>query len=172
MKAITLIILSVSVWSCAERMDEDPALSTILTVGKKMPSFVYTTPDGVEKSSDDLKGKVILINFFATWCGPCIKELPYLQEKVYETIQDQEFVLLCLGREHNAEELNVFAEQKKLNLPFYPDPDRKIYSLFAEKFIPRNFLINREGTVIFEGTGFEKNEFDSMVKLIETELDH
>jgi len=134
------------------------------------PLFTATTLDGKEISIEKLKGKVILINYFATWCGPCLKEMPYIESEIYKKIDDEDFVLVCIGREHTAEELVKFKEEKGFDLPIAPDPKREIYSKYAKMMIPRNFVIGRDGKVIYQHIGFEMEEFENMVKVIKDEL--
>ena len=84
--------------------------STLNKVGDKAPAFKATTIDGQLIDTKDLKGKVIWVNFFATWCPPCKKELPVLQDSVYLKYKDnKDFVLVVLGREHTVDELKEFA---------------------------------------------------------------
>ena len=144
--------------------------TTYVFEGDNAPLFTATTLDGKEISIEQLKGKVILINYFATWCGPCMKEMPLLESEIYKKITDDDFVLVCIGREHTAEELVKFKEEKGFDLPMAPDPKREIYSKYAKMMIPRNFVIGRDGKVIYQHIGFEMGEFKKMIAIIKNEL--
>src|SRR5439155_18418492 len=117
-----------------------------------------------------LKGKVVLLNFFATWCGPCNAEMPALQ-KLHEQFKDKPFVAVSVGREHSIEEVKKFAESKKLTFTFAADPKREAYKLFATQFIPRSYVIDREGAIVFQTMGFDAAEgTKQMVAAIEKAL--
>lgn len=141
--------------------------TTFVKAGDTAPSFTCRTIDGKTIDISKLKGKIIMINFFATWCPPCNLELPVLQKNVWNRYKDNpDFVLLILGREHNEKEVRDFAASKNLTMPFAPDPDRKIFSLFASQNIPRNVIIGRDGKVLSESTGYTEEEFKNIEKLL------
>ena len=120
---------------------------------------------------DRFKGKTVLITFFATWCGPCRKELPHIQAEIYNKYKNNpNFELIILGREHSWAEVNKFKADNKFTMLFYPDPERKVYSLFAKQSIPRNFLISAEGKIIFSTIGFEEKDFKQLKKIIDNQL--
>jgi peroxiredoxin len=148
----------------------EPDTTTYIFEGDIAPSFNVTTLDGEKIDTEKLRGKVILINYFATWCPPCLEEMPYIESEIYKKIRDEDFVLICIGREHTAEELVKFEEEKGLDLPLAPDPEREIYSKYAKMMIPRNFVIGKNGKVIYQHIGFEMDEFERMVNVIKTEL--
>ena len=112
-----------------------------------------------------------MINFFATWCGPCLQELPVLQKNVWDKFKGNEnFQLIILGRQHNETEVKNFVTGKKFTMPFAPDPERKIYSLYATQFIPRNVIIGKDGRIIFQSMGYTPEEFRKIEKLLAERL--
>lgn len=141
---------------------------TLVKEGQKAPDFTFETAPGKTTKLSDYKGKVVWINFFATWCGPCRAELPHLQKEVFDPYKNNKnFVLLILGREHSWDEVNKFKTEQKLTMPFYPDPERKVFSLYANQNIPRNFIVDKEGNVVVSSLGFNEKEFAEIKKKVE-----
>jgi len=140
--------------------------TTLTKVGDMAPVFKCRTIDGKSMDINKLKGKVIMLNFFATWCPPCNLELPVLQKKVWEKYRNNpDFVLIILGREHSESEIRDFVTKKKLTMPFAADPKREIFSLYATQNIPRNVLIGKDGRIIYQSTGFSEEEFSKIENL-------
>ena len=172
MKRQTLVLLAtgLAVLMVAARADEYED-TTVTRAGDKAPQFTCETIDGEIFSLKEQAGKVVFINFFATWCGPCLGELPELEKSIHEAFKDEaDFKLIVIGREHTAAELKEFRMQKGLELPFAPDPDRSIYSLYATKFIPRNIIIGRDGVVKFAEAGFSEEKLKALVTIVKQEL--
>lgn len=141
---------------------------TLAKEGEKAPDFTFEVSKETTKKLSDLKGKVVWINFFATWCGPCRKELPHLQKDVYEKYAGNEnFELIILGREHSWDEVNKFKTDNKFVMPFYPDPERAVFSKFAKQNIPRNFIIDKNGNIAVASTGFNEKEFRKIIAKVD-----
>lgn len=149
---------------------DDVASSTILNIGDKLPSFSVPSLNGETLSSNELKGKVVLINFWATWCPPCRAEFPLLQKDIYDAIKDNNFRVLAISRGEETDTVKNFIDKYKYTFPVYLDKEAKVYNLFANKYIPRNFVIGKDGKVKWVSTGFKKDEFYEMVNLIKREL--
>lgn len=142
-----------------------------LKKGDKLPEFQLKSTVYGDVSSADLKGKVVLVSLFATWCGPCQKELADVEQVLWPKYKDnKDFVLLVIGREHTDEQLKSYNERKKFTFPLYPDLKREVFSLFAEKSIPRAYLFNKEGEAVYTSIGYEKEEFNHLMDEIETAL--
>jgi len=163
---VILILFILGGYSCFAQEE-----TTFVKLAGPVPDFNYEISPGLTKSISELKGKTILITFFATWCGPCRKELPHIQSDIYNKYKkNPNFEILIFGREHSWEEVNKFKTENKFSMPFYPDPERKIYSKFAGQYIPRNFLISPEGKILFSSIGFDEKDFTALKNLIETQL--
>lgn len=149
----------------------DKSASDIVRVGDTMPAFTIHHDDGSRLESASLKGKVVLINFFATWCPPCQKELAEVQKTLWPKYRDNKnFKLMVIGREHNDKELASYNERKGFDFPLYPDKDRSVYGAFAKSLIPRTYLIGKDGKVIYTGSGFTQEEFEELLTKIDNAL--
>ena len=180
MKKITslIVVILLGIYSCnyKEKKAEkeyklDMIKSTLTEVGQKVPEFTYITLSNDTININDLQGKVVFMNFFATSCPICIKELPFVENEIWAKYKDDEnFELIVFGREHIAEEMIAFKEKNNYTFNIVPDPGRRIYSLFAEKYIPRNIVLNRDGNIIYQATGFTDEEFVKLKEVLKTEL--
>ncbi|MCZ4693568.1 TlpA family protein disulfide reductase [Ancylomarina euxinus] len=164
MKRYLLLVLAL-VFTSSLWADENEG--NLTKKGQLAPDFTITSLDGDLFKLSDLKGKVILVNFFATWCGPCMKELPELEKQLWPRFKNENFKMISIGREHTVTELKKFQCAKEFTFPIAADPQRHIYAKYAEKYIPRNYIIDKEGYIIFQGKGFSQKELDEMMEIIE-----
>ena len=143
----------------------------LVKVGDKMPAFTIMRDDGTTLSSASLEGKVVLVNFFATWCPPCQKELAEVQERLWPAYKDRkDFALLVIGREHSDADLVKYNERKGFDFPLYPDKNRAIFGAFAKNLIPRSYLIGKDGDVIYMSKGYTEEEFGELMAKIKDAL--
>lgn len=117
-----------------------------LSKGKPAPDFTLRTLDGKKVSLSELKGKVVLVNFWATWCPPCREEMP-LFEKVYKKYKDKGFEILAVSTDSSVEPVKKFVEEFNVSFPVLLD-DGKVSSLYSIQGLPTSFLIDREGKVV------------------------
>ena len=142
-----------------------------LKLGDTLPKFELKSSVNGDVKLADLKGKVVLVNLFATWCGPCQKELAEVQSTLWPKYKDNKnFVMLVIGREHTDEDLKKYNERKKFTFPLYPDPKREVFSLFAEKSIPRSYLFGKDGKLLYSSIGYTAEEFQKLMESIEKAL--
>ena len=147
----------------------DEQESTKTKVGQPAPDFTVKTLDQKEFNLNEHKGKPVLVNFFATWCGPCLAELPHVQKEIWEKFKDNGLVMIAIGREHENAELVDFQKKNKFTFPIAGDPKRGTYSRYASAYIPRTYLINKEGKIVYQSVGFEEKEFKSLLAAVEKE---
>ncbi len=142
-----------------------------LKTGDPIPEFVLQSSVHGNLKSGDLNGKVVLISLFATWCAPCQVELAEIQEHLWPKFKDNKaFEFIVIGREHTDEELSKYNEKKGFTFPLYPDPERKAYSQFAEKSIPRAYLFGKDGKLVHASVGYKAGDVNEVIKLIEKAL--
>jgi thiol-disulfide isomerase/thioredoxin len=134
------------------------------------PGFNLTDLDGEQHTLDDYRGKVIMLNFWATWCPPCRHEIPSM-ESIYQDLGDKGFVVLAINQFETPD--HVFAYMGQLSVfPTFPIPfdlDSKVSELYGVKGLPTTLLINRQGQVVYRAVG-GRNFDHPQVRAIVNEL--
>ena len=159
MLALIVIIIAVIVLlpSCGNRSAKGGASqsdsTTLVKVGDPAPDFSVALFDGSHLTLSELRGKVVLLNFWATWCPPCRQELTRVQKDLIDRFAGRDFLFLPVSR----------GEKRS-------DSTRTIYDRYATNFIPRNYLIDRDGRIITATIGYSPEEFDELIAAIERAL--
>jgi thiol-disulfide isomerase/thioredoxin len=133
--------------SAAER----PATSD---VGKPAPAYAAVTLDGDSVSLAALRGKVILLNIWATWCHPCREEIPVLQ-RLHQAYAGRGLALVGVSVDARGEEAKVrdFARSFGMTYPIWHDPDERASATFLAIGVPATYLIGRDGTLLWRHVG-------------------
>jgi len=151
--------------------DDAPDHDALTKTGDVAPDFEVTTLENKRVRLFDLKGKVVLINFFATWCGPCLAELPRLQSELWKPNEKRGLIVLAIGREHTMEELTEFLHEHHFSFSIGPDPHRTIFKQYAAQSIPRNYVIGPDGRIAYQSMGYSPPRFQKLIEAVEKELD-
>lgn len=140
-------------------------------IGDNLPQFTIKSDTYGNVTPADLKGKVVMISLFATWCPPCQKELADIEKKLYPKYKgNKDFKLLVVGREHTDADLEKYNKKKKFTFPLYPDPKREVFSKFADQSIPRTYLFGKNGKLVYASSGYSAEEFKKLMDAVENEL--
>ncbi|WP_445715083.1 TlpA family protein disulfide reductase [Flavobacterium sp.] len=167
MKKTIILFLFISNILFSQNFDEGTGISK-LKIGDKVPNFEFVDLDGKLINFNEYKGKYVLINFFASWCAPCVKEMPLIENEIWKSHKNSDdFIILSFGRGHSNEEVKKFILEKGFSFPIFSDQNKKIFDIFALSFIPRNYIIDKDGIVIYSEGGFRLEEFNNMKKKIE-----
>ncbi|MGH7976745.1 MAG: TlpA family protein disulfide reductase [Limisphaerales bacterium] len=171
MKKLLFLIFSFGSFSAFAQtnLDQDLEQSTLIKVGAAAPAVHFKTIDGKDFDLKDARGKIVLIDFFATWCGPCIAEMPHLQNEIWSKFKDKNFVMVAIDREESEQVVKDFQSKRQFGFSIACDPKREIYSKFATKYIPRNFLIDANGQIVFQSVGYTESDFNNLVTAVEKE---
>jgi peroxiredoxin len=153
----------------AQSVVVDPQ-TTLTKIGVVAPSVHLKTIDGKDFDLQDARGKVVLLNFFATWCGPCMEEMPHLQDQIWDRFKDRNFIMVAVDREEAENVVKAFETKRQFGFPIACDPKREIYSKFATKYIPRNFLISAKGVIVFQSMGYTEADFNDLIAAIDREI--
>mgnify|MGYP001818585285 FL=1 len=119
-------------------------------IGKGVPAPNFSLPDleGKKVSLTDFKGKVVLLNIWATWCAPCVAEMPSM-ENLYQELKHEDFELLAISiDESGAEAVKPFLEKHKLGFPVLLDTTGKIKNLYRTTGVPESFIIDKDGMIV------------------------
>lgn len=156
----------------SEIMDDDDR-GYVVKVGDIAPDFTMMLPNGDSVQLSSLRGKVVMLQFTASWCGVCRKEMPHIENDIWKRHKDNPaFALYGIDREEPVEKVNELIEKTGVTYPIGLDPDAGIFTLFAEETagITRNVIIDRDGKIVMLTRLFEMEEFNEMVQVIDNLL--
>ena len=116
--------------------------------GKPLPDFSLMDLKGEKHSLSDYKGKVVLLNFWATWCPPCVKEMPSMQ-RLQDKYQSKDFEILAVNMGEDSTTIEIFLQKMTLNFPILLDSDGAILKQWKIFAFPTTFLVDREGNIAY-----------------------
>lgn len=124
--------------------------------GNRAYDFTLLDREGNEISLSSLQGKVVFLNFWASWCGPCKSEMPHIQ-KVYEEYMEKDVVILAVNitasEKNGIEGVNSFLKENKFTFPVLYDKDGSVATEYRVTGIPQTYIINKEGIIVNSMTG-------------------
>lgn len=150
-----------------QSQEDEIASTTLVKEGMQAPDFTVKMFDGSELTLSKLKGKVVLVNFWATWCPPCREELTRVQSDLIDRFADRAFVFLPISRGEEPTTVADFRTKMNYTFPMGLDAERTIYDQYASNYIPRNFLIDQQGKVVMATVGYEPEEFERLIAKID-----
>ena len=146
----------------------------IVKIGDPCPDFKLEFPDGSYTSVNELQGKVIMLQFTASWCSVCIKEMPHIEKEVWGVYKNLGLMVIGIDRDEPVQTVRQFAKETQISYPLALDPGANIFGLFAHKEsgVTRNIIINPKGEIVFLTRLFDPEEFKKMIQVIHSELEN
>lgn len=141
----------------------------IVKVGEPCPDFKLELANGETVTLADLKGKVVVLQFTASWCSVCRVEMPHLEKEVWQAFKNEDFMLIGVDRDEPLKIVIKFAKEMKITYPLALDPGANIFAKFAHKEagVTRNVVIDQTGRIRFLTRLYEKKEFKQMIEVID-----
>ncbi len=172
MKLITLVTIfaMIILLSCSNPVNTVQAdRGYHVSVGDSVENIVFTFPDSSSVSLDDLKGKVVVLQFTASWCSVCRKEMPFLEKEVWQKNKNNDFLLIGVDFKQSIDTILSFTKHMKITYPMASDPDGEIFYKFSRKNtgVTRNVVIDKNGRIAYLTRLFNREEFDNMKKKID-----
>ena len=141
----------------------------IVKVGDMAPDFTLKMDNGKTIHLSELRGKVVMLQFTASWCGICRKEMPYIESDIWQKYKgNKDFVLVGIDREETAEKVAYLKDVTKITYPLAYDTTGDVFRLYAHPNagITRNVLIDKKGRIVLLTRKFEAQEFKGLCEKI------
>jgi peroxiredoxin len=167
---ISLIIITFNLSFAQQKSVYDNGY--LVKTGDMAPDFAIREAGGKSYRLYDLRGKVVMLQFTASWCSVCRTEMPFIEKEIWLPKKGQGLVVLGIDRDEPEDKVLKFQKDIAVTYPLVLDPGAEIFGLFAQKEagVTRNVIIDRNGKIIFLTRLFEREEFDEMKKVIFSEL--
>lgn len=149
---IALFFLSIS--ACKQETDR----GYIVKTGQIAPDFTISTSEGKLFKLSENRGKIIMLQFTASWCSVCRKEMPHIENEIWQPLKEKAFVLIGLDMDEPIDVVRNFAQQMKITYPLAVDSNAVVFSLYAKKEagVTRNVIIDQQGKIVYLTRLYEK----------------
>jgi peroxiredoxin len=164
---ITLLFTTQFNWA-----QEDVTRGYKVNVGEQSPTLNFNLLDGTAITNENLKGKVVVLQFTASWCSVCIKEMPHLESEVWQQFKNENFILIGIDLKEEREKVLKFIDRMNVTYPFTIDEDGALFESFTlpNAGVTRNIVLDKNGKIIFLSRLYDEKEFSEMVTVIDAEL--
>ena len=155
---------------CIKAFAQDDVRGYFVQVGDKAPNITIQYIDGTQKKLSDFKGKTVMIQFTASWCGVCRKEMPFIENDIWQKYKNNpKFVLIGIDLMETPEKTQQFAKDINITYPLTLDPEGKAFYSYAAQGagVTRNVIIDKKGKIVFMTRLYDPEEFKKMCEAID-----
>jgi len=142
----------------------------IVKIGQPVPDFDIVLPNGTATNMKTLRGKVVMLQFTASWCSVCRKEMPHIEKEIWQSHKSNpNFALYGIDLKEDKEKIIEFQKQMKITYPIGLDLDGKIFYTFAvpDAGVTRNVIVDKDGKIVYMTRLYKEEEFNEMKKIIQ-----
>ncbi|MCY1723394.1 TlpA disulfide reductase family protein [Prolixibacteraceae bacterium Z1-6] len=175
-KLFVSVFITVFTLSAFAQLKEIPAKEIpadygyVVRIGQQMPDISMELTDGTIVTTESLKGKVVMLQFTASWCSVCRKEMPHIEKDIWlKHKNNKNFALIGVDMDEPLDKIKSFRKTMKVTYPLALDPGAEIFYTFAEKGagVTRNVIIDKTGKIVYMTRLFKEDEFQEMVEVID-----
>lgn len=172
-----ILLMTVACFTMLSSCAQNPAADKngyIVKVGQQAPDFTVKLTDGKQITLSQLQGKLVMLQFTASWCGVCRKEMPHIEKEIWQKHKNNEnFVLIGIDRDEPLQKVIQFGLSTGITYPLALDPGAQIFSKYAlpDAGITRNVLIDPQGKIVMMTRLFNETEFNTLVETINKMLE-
>lgn len=177
MKSLVIIILFITGTSLGfAQLSEIPKQNIpedygyIVKPGQMIPEIEFKLTSGKTITTSDLKGKVVMLQFTASWCVVCRKEMPHIERDIWQKHKNnKDFALYGIDMDEPLEKVKKFEKDMKITYPLALDPGAEIFYTFAAKGagVTRNVIVDKSGKIVYLTRLYKEDEFQEMVQVID-----
>lgn len=168
-----LFILSTLLLAFLTNYAQENDRGYIVKVGEQAPDIDILYTDGTHKKLSDFRGKTVMLQFTASWCGVCRKEMPHIEKDIQQKYKNNpNFILIGIDLKESKEKTIQFAKDLKITYPLTLDPEGKAFYAYAAQGagVTRNIIIDKNGKIVYLTRLYSPEEFNGMLQEIKKQV--
>lgn len=163
----SVVLATLLFTSCIKDKVESGDDTTLVSIGQAAPDFTVDMLDGDKITLSDLQGDVVLLTFWDPECPTCQKQMDVAEERIVKRLQGKNIHYLPISRGYTREYISDYCSSRGYDFPIGLDPQKRIYGLYATKYVPRSFVIDKQGIIRYIYVEYELDALDAILTAAE-----